>query len=286
MSISDWILFEFPDKDELIPARHQFHQALQNIGCIGRSYLDDVPGDINANLEWDENLKRLASRWIEAEMTFRSSFSLGEFSVLLVDELFHTISAFPLQGKKQNDVMVWLEEEIDVLGLKSSDLSLELPYEIPDYPTARGEAFNVSSELAGKEFEAWFHNANLVLRGITNGLDEASEVRCWPHHFDIASLITLQDTGDPETSKSINIGMSPGDDNYDEPYFYVSPWPYPVEELPDISNTGGFWHEDNWIGAILRASDISHLSTAEQQFAVITGFFQKTIPITRSLLGE
>jgi len=286
MSIDYWKPLVFPDKEDMISARHQFHQAIQNVGSVGRSFLPEQPGDINANLDWDSKLQRLAGRWIDKDIHFRSSFSLSEFSVYLVDELFHTISSFPLQGKKQVDVMVWLEEQIDMLGLNSSDLSLSLPYEIPEYPTAKREAFNIEGEAAGREFEALFHNTDWLLKEITADMEGASKVKCWPHHFDIASLITLVDTGDPETSKSINIGMSPGDSNYDEPYFYISPWPYPVEELPDITETGGFWHEHNWVGAILRSSDISHISSAGEQHATVFNFYMKGIPVLRKLMGN
>lgn len=273
MTTDNWKTLEFPDKEELIMARHQYHQAIQNVGSVGRSFLPEKPGDVNANLDWDSKLLRLAGRWITGELVFRSSFSLSEFSVFLVDELFHTISHFPLQGKKQIDVMIWLEEQIDMLGLDSSQLSLKLPYQIPEYPTAKREAFEVNSEVAGREFDALFHNTNLVLHKIVAGIEGASEVKCWPHHFDIASLITLADTGDPETSKSINLGMSPGDSSYNEPYFYISPWPYPVEELPDIASSGGFWHEHNWVGAVLRVSDIREKQSAQEQHDAVLKFF-------------
>jgi hypothetical protein len=286
MSIDHWKVLQFPPAEELEIARHQFHQAIQNVGCIGRSFLPTVPGDLNANLEWDLRLQRLAGRWIQGDEVFRSSFSLSNFSVLLVDELFNTISSFPLQGNKQTDVMMWLEEQIDELGLKSSDISLELPYKIPEYPTAKREAFDNENSLVRQELEAWFHNTDLVLKSIIGEIDGASEVKCWPHHFDIASLITLVDTGEAETSKSINIGMSPGDGNYNEPYFYLSPWPYPIVELPNISETAGFWHEENWIGAILRASDLKHLTSTQDQQHAVTTFFNKNIKTLMGLLGE
>ena len=283
---SAWKPFLFPDPSEVSAARKQFHQAIQNVGSIGRSFLEEKPGDVNANLEWDESLNRLAGRWIEGDLTFRSSFSLSEFSVLLVDEAYHTVSSFYLQGKKQKDVMVWLEEQIDLSGCDISELSLKLPYQIPEYPTAKGEPFGIENPLAGVELDAWFHNSNLVLQEITRDLQNASEVRCWPHHFDIASLVTVLDSGDPETSKSINLGMSPGDGSYNEPYFYISPWPYPVADLPDISNSGGHWHEENWIGAILKSSDISHIFDQEGQQQAVFHFFQSVYPVVRNLIGD
>ena len=59
-------------------------------------------------------------------------------------------------------------------------------------------------------------------------MDNATPVRCWPHHFDIATLLNIGQ----ENLQSIGIGLSPGDSNNREPYFYVTMWPYPdVEEV-------------------------------------------------------
>ena len=40
----------------------------------------------------------------------------------------------------------------------------------------------------------------------------------------------------------IGVGLSPGDTYYAEPYWYVSPYPYPgLEDLPVLDGSG-FWH--------------------------------------------
>ena len=57
---------------------------------------------------------------------------------------------------------------------------------------------------------------------------EPVRARCWPHHFDIAALFTL----DPSTAadaRSVGIGLSMGDASYAEPYLYCNPWPVPTQ---------------------------------------------------------
>ena len=57
---------------------------------------------------------------------------------------------------------------------------------------------------------------------------------CWPHHFDIATLVKLED-GQPANARSIGVGVSPGDEYYAQPYVYVSPWPrFDAGKLPDL----------------------------------------------------
>ena len=48
--------------------------------------------------------------------------------------------------------------------------------------------------------------------------------------------------GTVESARTIGVGLSPGDENISEPYFYVTPWPYPppakLPKLPEI----GAWY--------------------------------------------
>src|SRR5215472_17222155 len=80
------------------------------------------------------------------------------------------------------------------------------------------------------ELAAWFGNAALLLGSIQRQMIgrklAASPARCWPHHFDLATLTTLP-TRNADTTGYIGAGLSPGDEYYDEPYFYVSVYPEP-----------------------------------------------------------
>lgn len=74
-----------------------------------------------------------------------------------------------------------------------------------------------------------------------------SPVRCWPHHFDIATLHMLGD------GKTIGIGLSPGDDSIRDPYWYVNLWPYPhPSRLQPLQF--GMWFTEGWTGAEMPAS--------------------------------
>jgi hypothetical protein len=52
--------------------------------------------------------------------------------------------------------------------------------------------------------------------------DDASPIHLWPEHFDIAIELGAGDA-------RATYGVSPGDDDHDEPYAYVSPWTPPAE---------------------------------------------------------
>ena len=71
--------------------------------------------------------------------------------------------------------------------------------------------------------------------------------------------------------------MSPGDGSYPQPYFYVSPWPYPEgSALPALAS--GKWHTEVWVGAVLTGDEI--LSKTDQQ-RFVQDFIQQAIAAVR-----
>ena len=109
-------------------------------------------------------------------------------------------------------------------------------------------------------------------------------MRCWPHHFDVASLITLDAGADAEEARTIGVGFSPGDGSYDQPYFYVTPWPYPeADDLPSLAG-GAHWHTEGWIGAVLTAERVISVP-ADGQRRAIGQALEGGVAACRMLLG-
>ena len=137
------------------------------------------------------------------------------------------------------------------------DLALNfprLPYDMPPHPIADGGAYGDGLEDGAlEELARWFACGDLLLNNVRDA-NQGSDVCCWPHHFDIATLISLdEDSG--EDARSVGVGLSLGDENYAEPYIYVSPWPYPENsDLPELG--AGHWHTDGFTAAILTSADI------------------------------
>ncbi|HEY6672312.1 MAG TPA: hypothetical protein VIZ91_07410 [Solirubrobacterales bacterium] len=72
---------------------------------------------------------------------------------------------------------------------------------------------------------------------------DPSLVQLWPEHFDIALELGSESAG-----RRANFGASPGDDDHDEPYFYVGPW------TADVS--GEFWNTTGFKGAELGYAEL------------------------------
>src|SRR5687767_15146450 len=116
---------------------------------------------------------------------------------------------------------------------------------MPAHPVASGAPFARGDGAAFAELARWYANADLLLRALAAAHPAAGPVACWPHHFDIATLMSFGG------GREVGVGLSPGDHYYAQPYFYVNGHPVPDRsELPQLP-AGRMWHRRDWTGAVL-----------------------------------
>ena len=102
---------------------------------------------------------------------------------------------------------------------------------------------------------------------------EVSPVQLWPHHFDLAfewfgTLMVVTGEGGEATQNpaQLNLGFSPGDDSYAEPYFYSNPWPFESDRLADKPlPQGARWFTEAWQGTMLPYAELVGDSQAEER---------------------
>jgi hypothetical protein len=243
----------------LTEARLQVHWAAQFVSAPGTSLLPKAADDSHTNLGWDSTLGVLVGR-NAGPKSLRAALVFEGLELVVLDGERER-SSMRLAGRTLNQALAWLGEEF------AGDASaLTLPdFEMPPYAVGEGAPFSDAGAEARIELAAWFANAFALIREVVADEPGASPVRCWPHHFDVASLMTLDEGAGSEEARSIGVGFSPGDGSYDQPYFYVTPWPYPdTEDLPPLAN-GAQWHRSGWTGAVLTAESLISVPLAEQQ---------------------
>lgn len=267
---------------DLIEAREQLHQAVQIVAMVARSLKPKASDDQYANLEWSPTYQALNGQCVLNEGLW-VGLRIKDFTLLIFDKQGIRCS-LALPGQTQSEAIDFLKAELAKMGEDISRLALELPYEIPTYDTAKGAAFQMTSEKAFGEFSKFFHNADLAIGEAIKNENCTSEIRSWPHHFDIASLVIVEEHEDPEAAKSVGVGFSPGDENFPEPYFYITPWPYPDPDkvnLPELVS-GAHWHTEGWVGALLKAPVITN---AEDQSQFVLKFLKDGTQVAKSFLG-
>ncbi len=284
MSDLDWIPVGTADPQQLAEARLRAHQAVQWLARGAYANLAPAPGDAHANLGWSGIYGALMTRSMAGEVAL--GLRLRDLTLFVEHDECSSV-ALLLDGTGNAEAGLWVAEELGRYGLAPGTFHDGLPYgeDLPARVTGiEGLYATDDVQRALTELSSWFANADAVLRKIhAENADLSpgpSEVRCWPHHFDIATLISLDD-GDLEQARSIGVGMSPGDGSVDQPYFYVSPWPAPdAASLPPLPGIGR-WNTEGFVGAVATRSEIA--AVADQGSAALE-FLRSAVAACRSVL--
>lgn len=262
---------------DLVDARLQLHHAAQLATALGISFLPAQPDDSHTNLEWIDAIGALASK-PAGSPAIRLAARAQPFAILVLDSGANVLATYLLDGQTVDDAAQWIRGQLAEYGFDSTRYTLKRHYKIPPHPVDNGAAFNAAHmELFG-QLACWFSNAAATLKQLADVTPNSSPVRCWPHHFDIATLIEVA------PGKTISLGMEPGDEYWPEPYFYASMYPAPNADASRGELAGnGLWNTRDWIGAVLPASRIAETGQQSQ----VEGFIRSAVrECTRLLIGS
>jgi hypothetical protein len=112
-------------------------------------------------------------------------------------------------------------------GLGSDPLGVD-----PDAAEALAAAYAVAEEALER------------LAGEAGERDAPTAPTLWPEHFDIAI-----EMGEEEAGRRANYGLSPGDLDHEQPYFYVGPW--------TARPTGELWNATGFPGAEISYGELA-----------------------------
>jgi len=274
---TDWAALNPSRVKQLTDARLQVHYATQFAAAVGISYLTARPDDSHTNMDWDPRLEALRSRELRA-LSHAVRVALRPRDLTLFVLLDGAIGQqIPLHGSTIGQVESTLRAALAACGLDGRRLTMRRHYNLPSHPVAGGDAFDTTRREEFVELARWFGNAAGIL-GELRARTGSSEVRCWPHHFDIATLATIPPSG------SCGAGMDPGDDMFPEPYYYVNARPAPSHPPTAPLDGGGIWHTDGWVGAVLPGSRLT--SDAAGQEAQVRAFLNSAVEAcTRLVTG-
>ena len=275
MTEPQWNPLDPNQASSLSDARRQLHHAVQFATALGISYLTHAADDSHTNLEWLREHRALASNAVnEARGAFRIAVRAHDLELLLiVDGSIH--ARYALRDLTITDAEAWLRTQLRDLGLDASRYTLARHYQIPEHPVGRGAPFSAEAGHL-EQLARWLENADALLREVQRA-NSSDPVRCWPHHFDIATLIAVRE------GATVGVGLESGDAYYDEPYFYVNARPQPaLSQLSESLEGGGSWHTTEWIGAVLSGSRLSMDADAQEHASRV--FLSSAVRTCRSLL--
>ncbi len=245
-----WSMLRNPQPTTLAAARALAHRGAQWPARAARANLEPVPDDSHSALTWDPARAALLSAPLKGGT--QVGLRIGVLEVVVITK--ERTEAIALPTNTETEVADWLDGMLKEAGLKPA-AGIKLPYEMPATNFAR--AVDEGPRLAA--LAAWFAAAAELLEEMRRKYKRfkpgPGPARCWPHHFDIATVIDLEDTK-KDNARSIGIGLSPGDDYYAQPYFYLSPTPTPnTDNLPALP-PGGRWHTREFFGAVVTGVEL------------------------------
>ena len=285
MGGSDWQPLRGTDERRLSEARLQAHYAVQWLARTARAHIPAQPDDGHTSLFWDRSLDGFMTQALQDGT--RLSLKITNLTLTLHDgNRAAGEQSFGLNTQSDAQVRQWLGEQLAARGLDARALDAASPYPIPAHAIAQGAVYDAAGCAdALAELAAWYGNAEVLLSGVRSQMLErklaASPVCCWPHHFDLATLITLP-TRNANVTGYVGVGLSPGDHYYDEPYYYVSVYPKPdPAALPSLPALGS-WHTHEFTAAVAPAHRIV---AAKDQNRETDDFLRGSVAVALELLS-
>lgn len=264
--------------------RFELHQALQLVGAVGRSFSPDSVEDEFGSLIWNGDTRCLTSVAIGDNNKITAAMDMERFEINLLAADNKKLSSIKCRNRTYKNLTKKLRKNLDALGLEGAKLNLKLPYEIPVYATTSNKKFKGKNSGYFREMTNLFQNAALIISSYQNQFENASELRCWPHHFDIATSITFPKPNDEKDY--MGIGFSPGDENYNRAYYYINLWPAPNTKPGDLPTLDkGKWNTEGWFGATLDTKLFKKLKTAEDQHLLVKNFYKVTVEKITQLIA-
>lgn len=282
---SEWRPLRGVEPHRLKEARLQAHYAVQWLARAARAYIPPQPDDSHTSLLWQDDTGSFATHPLPHGA--RLDLRMADLTLFLRSGTAPArVQTVPLSGSSDGQARQRLGEYLSALGYDAKALDAPSPYEMPPHGIAHGAAYDATCAAdALAELAAWYADASALLGPIQGQLAArkfaVSPVCCWPHHFDLATLTTLP-TQNPDATGYMGAGLSPGDEYYDEPYFYVSVYPEPdPKKLPALPALG-HWHTREFMAAIAPAHKIL---TATDQAAATGEFLDAAIAAVLAILG-
>lgn len=246
--------------------RQWAHLMVQWPSKAARANLAVAADDSHSNLGWDGATSTLHSRPLDAGGHIELGFNFAtSHLVWRVDR--HETGSFDVFANTSGQIESWVDNLLAQAKLDPATAAA-VPYDLDgttapqDSPAVRaaiaelGSVYGWASQLLG---------ATVSQHGPTAA--KPPEVRCWPHHFDIAALFTLEEA-DAETARSIGMGVSPGDASYASPYLYISPWPRPDTASLPAAPAPFTWHTEGFVSLVCLVNDIRPLSDQAERCAI------------------
>ena len=225
----------------------------------------------------------LAARPSTGSPSLRPTLGVADLTLRTLGDSGTVLGELELAGRTLAEALAWQTSTLEAhLGRALSPPPRLREYDLPPHPVAGGAPWSGNLAAALAELARWLAFGERALRAFVAGKPQAAEIRCWPHHFDVGTIVSLEPEADPEVTPTVGLGLSPGDDSYAEPYFYVSFWPRPERAPSDPLPPGAHWHEEGFVAAILPGTSLVERKSARERETLVKSYLEESFRIFTS----
>ena len=266
----------------LVDARLQAHFALEWVSRFGR-FLVPPRGDYgHVASRWDSGLEMLVTYpAAQYDAMVMVGLKLDPLEVALI-EGGGTPRKITLEGHTHQEIGEWLTSVVKNSRIKGEKLLGEIPYKLHHERLSKGGTYLYNGYAPYfKILKNWIAEASATLNDIRTMWRHynptPTPVHCWPHHFDLATLLELGD------ERSVGLGFSPGDDTYASPYFYINPWPKPesYDKLPEAP-ARSHWHTEDFFSLLLPSEQ---LLDSDDPSTTLDSFLRRGSELAMEVIG-
>jgi hypothetical protein len=258
----------------LAEARIQLHWAAQTISAAADAVLEQRADDSHTAMRWDDARGALLGHPYKGRCV---ALEVGELALTVNDETGDELHRLSLHGHSLATALAWVSEAL------GTDKTLRLrSHRMPEHLVANGGRFSFDDPAQFAALSTWYSTSIDLLSELA--LPNARALAVWPRRFDVASIVFLDDEVG-QAQRQIGYGMSPGDPFYDQPYYYVAPWPMPDgAQLPALP-AGAHWHTAGFTAAVLTADAVVAGGSGVAREALVRGFLDDTLALSAALIA-
>ncbi len=235
----------------LVQARLELHWAVQVITAAADGWLVARSDDGHTSMVWSPVLGALVSE--SAASGLAIAVRPQDLSALAIRDDRQS-AALALPGRTLAELMTWADDQLAAAAGGPPRAIHARAYDMPPHPVGNEGARFTADANGLDELARWYGNAQIAIGAVLHTEPRATALRVWPHHFDLGAIVYLDAPG--EKAPQLGIGMSPGDQYYAEPYFYVTPYPLSAPAPYPALASGGQWRQQDFTGAILTGTTL------------------------------
>ncbi len=234
----------------------QMHLAAQYLAAAGISFLEKKDDDSHTNLGFSSEEGNMFTHPLNLE---GDSLSLNYQNFSLDWNSNASKTSLKLDGTTHKEIVQWITQKAIEANIKNS-FKYDLHYELP-YPTITNDfTFKLTNVSRLRELTDFRILAQFTLETFLENQQLQSDIRVWPHHFDIGAFASLKD----KAGFAIGLGLAIPDSMINDYYFYISGYKGHdgVDTLGFKTLTHGEWRNDSFKGATLPITGVDEIAAS------------------------